>query len=167
MFSQGKCVLLSDTQRGLDAETSLFTTGAETAPVRCTPCLAPSRYTRCASYGILLSEGWFLLASPQPSSLSLPGGPAVLRGSRVSAIQDAGGGPSASPVLRGLMAPGPRPGAGKGGAASQSISSSLWQPRWPGRATQPTSGQSACVPLAGLLFPWGPGDAHRWVNPLG
>lgn len=77
------------------------------APVGCMPGPAHSRYTRCASHGTLLSEVWFLRASPQPSSLSFPGGPAILRGSRVSARQDTGGGPSAAPLLRCVTAPGP------------------------------------------------------------
>lgn len=122
-----------------------------------------------SAQGVLVMSSFcqrFLLASHQSSSLSLPGGPAVLRGSCVSAIQDPRDGPSASPILRGVTVPGPSPGAGRGGAASQSPFS-LWWPLWPGRTTRLTSGQPACVPLAGLLFLRGLGDACNWVNPLG
>ena len=80
-FLPGKMLCRSLSNPGFDTkwvEASLVTAGAEDAPVWCVWC--PDILSTPGVLGsvILSAEVWFLLTSPQLSSLSLPGGPAVL-----------------------------------------------------------------------------------------
>ena len=99
-------------------------------------------------------------------SLSLPGGPAILRGSCGPAMQDSGGGPSATAILRSVTPARPQPWRCEG-RSCLAIRFFALGPLRPGCTARLTSGPSACVPLAGLLFLRDLGDARHWVNPFG
>lgn len=76
-------------------------------------------------------DRWVLLVGAQLSSLSLPGGSAVLRGSLVSAPQDSRGGPCTTPILRSVIPT--RPLALRLGEVEllPPPASSLWWSLWP------------------------------------
>lgn len=98
-----------------------------------------------------------LLDGAQLSSLSLPGGSAVLRGSLVSAHQDSRGGPCPTPILRSVTPTRlSAPGLGEGELPPPA--SSPWWLLWP------TSGQSACAPPS-LSSPLG--DPHSQLSHAG